>query len=93
MAARTQLTSQAGGEATYRMAVAVWARQASRGGSVRYGYGLSLIQRIGESLCYRTGPGVAMPRVPKESTRRLPGTPVAAENDIDWALRDIPGIS
>jgi hypothetical protein len=52
----------------------------------------SLIQRIGELLCYRMGLGTAMPRGPKESTRLRPGTPVSAENDMDWA-KDIPGIS
>jgi hypothetical protein len=61
--------------------------------SLVWGVCLSLIQRIGELLCYRIGPGVAMPRRPKESTRLRPGTPVAAENDIDRALQDIPGIS
>ena len=54
---------------------------------------LSLKQKIGELLCCRIGQGVAMPRGPKESTRLLPGTPVAAENDMHWALKDIPGIS
>jgi hypothetical protein len=74
--------------------VAGWALQASCVGSVCR-LRLSLTQRIGELLCYRMGPGVAMPRGPKESTRRQPGTPVAAENDMDWALKDIPasGIS
>jgi hypothetical protein len=39
------------------------------------------------------GARVAMPHGPKESTKRRPGAPVAAENDLDWALKDIPGIS
>jgi hypothetical protein len=33
------------------------------------------------------GPSVTMPQRPKEST------PVAAENEMNWALKDIPGIS
>ena len=36
---------------------------------------------------------VAMTSGPNESRRRLPGRPSAAENDPDWTLRDIPGIS
>jgi hypothetical protein len=61
--------------------------------SLVWGACLSLIQRIGESLCYRMGACVAMPLGPKESTRWRPGTPVAEENDMDWALKDIPGTS
>jgi hypothetical protein len=43
-----------------------------------------------------SSPNVAMPRCPrgpKESTRWRPCTPVAEENDMDWALKDIPSIS
>jgi hypothetical protein len=35
------------------------------------------------------GPGLAMPQGQEESTRWRLGTPVAAENDMDWALNDI----
>jgi hypothetical protein len=43
------------------------------------------------------GLGMVMPHGPKESTiealLQWAGRPIAAENDVDWTLKDVPGIS